>query len=123
MIEIRKLAALDIAFLGSKIVIGEFLLGVLGPAALGLWIASRAHAAFEWLLATYFFAMAFNYLPLLAYAVALTRWGDARALVAQEIDNGRREAMRRYRRGSLLLLLPLVIPVVALIQHRERSLF
>lgn len=121
MINIRKLAAIDIAFLGSRIIIGEFLLGVIGPAALGIFIALRAHSAFQWAMGINFLAMGLNYVPLLVYAVSLTRSGDARALMADEIESGKREAMRKYRRGSLLLLLPFVIPVLALLQRNRAN--
>lgn len=120
MIEIRKLAALDVAFLGSKVIIGEFLLGVLGPVALGVFIASRAHTPFQWVLAIYFLALGLNYIPLVILAVGVTRRGDARSLVADEFGRDKRQTMRNYRRGSLMLLLPLVVPVIALMQRRPR---
>ena len=35
MIEPRRLAAVDLAFLGPIVIVGEFALGVVGPIALG----------------------------------------------------------------------------------------
>jgi hypothetical protein len=61
MIEIRKLAAIDIAFAGPKFVITEFLLGVFGPLALGLFIAMRSHAPQQLVLAAYFASLGLNY--------------------------------------------------------------
>ena len=119
MIEIRKLAAIDLTFLGSKIAIPEFLLGVIGPVALGVFIGVRGHTPAEWLLALYFLLLGLNYVPLLIHAVSLSRSGTAMQEIADEIGAGKREAMRKYRRGSLLLLLPLVVPWLAFSQRRR----
>ena len=43
MIDIRKLAAIDIAFLGKTFIIAEFVLGVFGIGALGVFVAVRGH--------------------------------------------------------------------------------
>jgi hypothetical protein len=42
VIDVRKLAAVDIAFLGAKVILAEFTLGVVGPVALGIFTPSRA---------------------------------------------------------------------------------
>ena len=119
--EVRKLAAIDIAFLGTRIIIAEFLLGVVGSAALGIFVALRSHTAFQLALSAYFLSLAVNYVPLLMYALAIGRAGSARTEVAGELGENTRQAMRRYRRGSLLLLLPFVIPTLAVLQERAES--
>jgi hypothetical protein len=120
MIEIRKLAAIDMAFLGPRLIIAEFALGLFGTVALGLFTLSRAHSAQQVILAAYFIALGINYAPLLVYALAIARTGSARAEVADEVSADRRRAMRKYRRGSLLLLLPFVVPVLAIAQEHRR---
>ena len=47
MIDIRKLAAIDIAFLGKTFIIAEFVLGVFGIGALGVFVAVRGHTLFQ----------------------------------------------------------------------------
>jgi hypothetical protein len=42
MIEIRKLAAVDMVWLGPRIVVGEYGLGVVGPLGLGVLSCARA---------------------------------------------------------------------------------
>ena len=120
MIEIRKLAAIDIALLGRKIITAEFLLGVLGPAALGIFIALRSKTMSQLLLAAYFLSLALNYVPLFLYARAIGRAGTAELEIGAELARDKRGAMRRYRRGSLLLLLPLVVPIAAIRQEQSR---
>ena len=117
MVNLRKLAAIDIAFLGSKIVIAEFAAGVAFCVALGAFIALRAHSASQIALAIYFILLGINYVPLFFYAVAITRARSARSELGDELDDQRR-AMAKYRRQSLLLLIPLLAPILALMQER-----
>ena len=116
MIEIRKLAAIDLAFLGSKIIIPEFLLGVIGPAALGIFIAVRSHTPTQQLLAAYFILLSLNYVPLLFYAIRISRSGTARQEIEGDLAYGKSAAMKKYRRGSMLLLVPFIVPVLAFAQ-------
>ena len=44
LINIRKLAALDIAFLGPKLILAEFGVGVFLSAAIGLATLKRSHS-------------------------------------------------------------------------------
>ena len=120
MIDPRKLAAIDIAFLGSKFVVSEFAVAVLLCVALGSFILLRAVSFSQFALGLYFISLGFNYVPMLFYAAAITKAGSARAEIASELDDQRR-AMAKYRRQSIYLLLPLVVPVVALRNHRRNS--
>ena len=120
MIDIRKLAAIDIAFLGKTFIIVEFVLGAFGIGALGVFVAVRGQTLFQAALAAYLISLAINYVPLMLYAFAIARAGSARGEIADEVGDDRRRAMRKYRRGSLLLPLPLVVPVLAIAQERSR---
>src|SRR5262245_37276876 len=120
MMNVRKLAAIDLAFLGSTFIIAEFAIGVFGCLALGLFVLVRSHTAGGRLMGAYFVALSVNYIPLMAHAISLHRTGNAATEIGDEVALDRRGAMRKYRRGSLLLLLPLVVPVLAVIQERRR---
>jgi hypothetical protein len=109
----RKLAAIDIVFLGSKLVIAEFAGGVLLCAALGTFVLFRGHSFMQLVLGLYFISLGINYVPMLVYAVAITRANSARAEMGDEL-NEKHRAMSKYRRQSLSLLVPLFVPIVAL---------
>ncbi len=47
MINLRKLAAIDIAFLGYKFVLTEHVIGVLFSAALGLFVLFRSQSFWQ----------------------------------------------------------------------------
>ena len=114
MINPRKLAAIDIVFLGSKFVIAEFAGGVVLCAALGTFVLFRSHSLKQLVLGLYLISLGINYLPMLVYALAITRADSARAEMGDELDN-KRWAMTKYRRQSVLLLVPLLVPIVALV--------
>jgi hypothetical protein len=121
IINVRKLAAIDLVFHGPRFILIEFGAGIPLMLALGVFILWRASAltgaAFigYTLLGAYMLSLAANYLPLLFYAVALIRRGDAAAVVAYEVAHKETYAPR-YGAQQMLLLLPLVIPALALWQ-------
>jgi hypothetical protein len=117
MIQPRKLAAIDIAFLGPGLIFAEFGFGVLFPLAMGAFVLLRARAPVQVLLGLHFLALGANYVPLLLHAISLRTRERARAELGSELnDKGR--AMAKYRRQSLYLLLPLVTPIAALADRR-----
>ena len=114
MIDVRKLAAIDLHFLGPRIILAEFGLGV--PIMLALGILSlrvgllRTHALWQIVLGVYLLLLAVNYIPILWCAIDLTRHGNTAAELGDELrDKG--AAMRKYRRQSLWLLVPLAVPI------------
>ena len=120
MINPRKLAAIDIVFLGSKLIIAEFAGGVLLCVALGTFVLFRGHSFWQFALGLYFVSLGINYVPLLVYAVAITRGQSARVEMGDELIDERR-AMAKYRRQSILLLVPLPVPILALARERRRA--
>lgn len=124
MINPRKLAAIDLALLGSKFIIAEFAGGVLLSAALGAFTLIRARSYWQVALGLYLICLGLNYVPMLVYAIVITRDRSARAEIGDELNDTRR-AMAKYRRQSLFLLLPLVVPIAALLQtaagHRQQA--
>jgi hypothetical protein len=120
VIKIRTLAAVDIAFLGPKLILSEFALGVIGPASLGILTLLRSHSLGGLLFGSYLISLGINYVPLLVYAIRIARNHTAHAEIAIE-SSDRKRMFRRYRWQSSLLLLPLVVPMAAIAQEWRRG--
>ena len=122
-LNVRKLAALDIHFLGPALIVTEFALGVVGPFVLGV-LTFRTALRHGWplgltIFGAYLLTLGVNYIPLLLHAVSLVRSGSASDEIAHELSD-RRAAFAKYRRQSLYLLLPFVVPLMAIVQQRKR---
>lgn len=118
-INVRKLAALDMALHGARFILAEFALGVALCGAGGVWILARGdRSAPTLLLGVVLLSAALNYVPLLLHAIALARGGDPRAEVTRELEQ-RNRAFRKYTVQQLLILVPLAIVLLALIQSRR----
>ena len=118
MIDIRRLAAVDIAFLGSRFILAEFSLGVIGSIGLGVLTLVRTHSLGGTVFGAYLLCVGINYVPLLLHAISLVRDGTANQEIADELPEKRR-MFRKYRRQSLFLLVPLVMPILSIIQWRS----
>jgi hypothetical protein len=114
-INVRKLAALDMAFHGPKLIIGEFAIGVCLPLGLGVLSLFRGHARWQSFFGIYMLFLALSYLPLLIHAIFIARKGRVRQEVEAELASGRDELMR-YQRQMFWLLVPLVVPALAIMQ-------
>jgi hypothetical protein len=118
VIDVRRLAAVDLVYLGPRVILAEFALGVVGPLGIGVFTLLRATSGRGVLLAAYFLCLAGNYVPLLHAAIALVRSGTAERTIADE--SGDRQAMfRKYRSQSLWLLVPLAVPLSMLMRSRK----
>jgi hypothetical protein len=118
VIDIRRLAAVDIAFLGSRFILVEFSMGVFGSLGLGALTLVRTHSLGGTLFGAYLVCIGLNYVPLLVHGIDLVRYGTAKQEIADELPEKHR-MFRKYRRQSLLLLVPLVVPILAIVQWRE----
>jgi hypothetical protein len=116
VINIRKLAALDIVFHGSRLILVEFAVGVFLPLTLGLVSLVRSHARWQTVVGTYLVLLAFNYVPLAVYAIIMVRKRSAREEVIDEVAH-REHIASKYMPQSLLLLVPLLVPLAALAQE------
>ena len=115
----RKLAAIDLVFLGSKVIIVEFAIGVFFGVALGFFVLLRGHGSLvQVVLGLYLISIGINYVPMLIYAIAISKANSARAELGSELDN-KSAAMAKYRRQSLWLLVPLSVPVIVITQTRK----
>ena len=115
-ISIRKLAALDILLHGSWLILAEFAAGVFLPLSLGLLSLLRGHLRWQIIVGTYLILLAVNYVPLMAYAIIIIRKGSAHEEAADELTDRSRIASK-YMPQSLLLLIPLVVPVLTVLQE------
>jgi len=118
VIEVRRLAAVDIAFLGSRLILSEFAIGVFGSLGLGILTLVRTRSLSGTVFGAYLVCIGVNYAPLLVHAIDLVRHGTAKQEIADELTEKDR-MFRKYRRQSLLLLVPLVMPIVAIVQWRS----
>jgi hypothetical protein len=115
----RKLAAIDLIFLGPKVIITEFSAGVFLSAVLGIFVLVRGHHSLaQTVLGLYLISLGINYVPMLNYAIRMSRAKSARAELGNELDD-ERVAMAKYRRQSLWLLVPIIVPLMALAQSRK----
>lgn len=101
----RRLAELDTAFLGRRVIVAEFALGVIGGAALGLlslvygWSHRLPIRSWTWLIGIELTAISINYLPLLIEALRL--YGDrarieaARVAIKQAPEEARSYGLRQ----------------------------
>ena len=125
IINIRKLAALDIEFHGPKFILIEFALGVFGCSALGLFsmyfglFHGPNQSLFAVIIGCYLLLIALNYVPLLLYSISIVRHKSAHEEVAHELEH-RDKYAGKYLRQSTLLLIPLAIPALAFYQELQK---
>ncbi len=126
IINVRKLAALDIAFLGPKFILAEFALGVFMCAALGIFSTylgffhGSDHSLFMAIMGCFLLWIALNYIPLFLYAVSIVRHKSAHQEVAYEIAHKDRY-MGKYRlQSAILILAPLGILILSVYQELQK---
>lgn len=125
IINVRKLAALDIVFHGPTFILIEFALGVFGCAALGLFsiyfglFHGPDHSPFAVFMGCFLLWVALNYVPLLIYAISIVRHKSAHQEVTYELEHKDRYA-RKYTHQSIILLLPLAVPALAMYQELQK---
>ncbi len=123
LINVRKLAALDVHFHGSRFVLIEFTVGVVLCAALGVWfVISGLYTGAQRSVSLAVFGIimigiAVNYLSLFLYAVAVIRQHSAQSEVLRELANPGKY-MRLYSiQSALFILLPLALALLAVFQE------
>ena len=98
----------------------EFAAGLLLSTVLGIFVLMRGQAFWEEVLGAYLMCLGINYAPMLLYAVDIIRKQSASGEMAEELSD-KHKAMAKYRRQSLLLLVPLLVPILALTQSRQAT--
>src|SRR5689334_853980 len=81
-LNVRKLVALDMAFLGTRVIVAEYAAGVVLPAALAVLSLRKGNLLFGLPLLW----IALNYVPLFLHSVDLARKGTARQEVGGQLD-------------------------------------
>ena len=119
VIDPRKLAAIHIATLGPTFAVGNFAGTALLCLSLGALILWHADSCQLFTFGFYFLSLCLNYLVMLFFTLEINSREGARSEIGDEL-NERHGAMAEYRRQSIYLLIPVVVPIVAL-QRRYRS--
>ncbi|MEU4480009.1 hypothetical protein AB0F68_18420 [Micromonospora sp. NPDC023966] len=119
--DVRRLAAVDMhGSAGSpvrrRVILVEFVVGLVGCVALGLW-AARGGGPVRAALGGYLALVGLNYAPLALHAVSLSR----RGALERELDGVDVPAeLRYYTPRQLWIFVPLVPVVLAARQARRR---
>jgi hypothetical protein len=97
VVNVRRLAAVDLSGLGPKIIIPEFALAVLGAPALGVLTLLRSTTTAMTILGVSLVGLGVNYVPLLVHAIDLVRRSAVMAEIAREASEPR-VLYAKYRR-------------------------
>ena len=124
-INIRKLVALDICIHGRWIILTEFAFGVIASGILGVYslytFFNNPDSPFFLLLISIVLAwITINYIPMLLYAISIMRHKSASREATFEPIH-REQSMKKYAIQSALLLLPLVVPILAVYQEIAKN--
>ena len=127
LINIRKLAALDIVFHGPRLILAEFIVAVVGGGAFGAlglvaFFRNPAHPFAQVFVGCILSWIAINYVTLLLYSFSIIRHKSAEREVAFELEHKSYYA-RKYTTQSFLLVLPLVVPMLAIIQEAKQRIW
>ena len=112
-LNVRKLVALDMTFLGTRVIVAEYALGVILGLAIGILSVLRG----VYLLGVPLLWIGLNYVPLFLHSVDLARRGTARQEVAAELDDPRKARSYSYR--QVWILVPFAVVLLALAQRRD----
>ncbi len=114
-LNVRKLVALDMTFLGTRVIVAEYAAGVLLSWGLGGLSLLKGLA----LVGIALLWIGLNYVPLFVHAVDLARTGTARQEVAAELADLKQA--RSYSWRQLWILVPLAVVVFDLGQRSTRA--
>jgi hypothetical protein len=120
LIEVRKLAAVDMAWLGTRVILTEYAIGVLLPLALGVLtvrssLSSANPPTWQLLLGLWLIGISANYVPLFLYAVSLANSRTVQAEGKPEIRHA-----RRYGVQQTIILVPFLVVVASTVQELQR---
>jgi hypothetical protein len=120
LIEIKKLAAIDMAWLGPKVILVEYAFGIILPLGLGVFTLHSTFSSPNWLTWQTIFGMwlvsiAANYVPLFLYALSIARAGTVKAESEPELPHA-----RRYGVQQVSILVPFLVVAIAVVQERLR---
>ncbi|HUH97698.1 MAG TPA: hypothetical protein VLZ89_10090 [Anaerolineales bacterium] len=121
MISIRKLAAVDMAWLGTRVIVTEYALGVILPFLLGLLslrsgLRDPKISNGEIILGIWLVTIAANYIPLFIYAVLIAKAGTVKEEGQPEIANA-----KRYGIQQIIILVPFLVVIAAIVQELRQG--
>lgn len=125
LINVRKLAALDLVLHGPWFILAEFGFAVALGAALGVYLtydglfSSQGHSPVALIMGIYTLLLGINYVPLLLHAIDLVRHRAAADELAYELTR-KDYYVRKYSIQQFLVLVPLALPILALQQGAQR---
>ena len=122
MINIRKLVAVDMVWLGTRVIVAEYALGIVLPLILGLLsiragLYESAPSGWETASGSWLLSIAANYIPLFLYAVLIARGGTVKKEGQPELAHA-----KRYGVQQAIILVPFLVVILALLQERHRRL-
>jgi hypothetical protein len=114
--DVRRLAAIDMygawgATRRRRIILAEFITAAVVMVAFGVWLAAFSSGLAGRVLGAWMAGAGVNYVPLAAYAIALSRPG---ALDAELAGAGTGRELRRYSVLQLWIFVPLSLAVLAI---------
>jgi hypothetical protein len=117
-INVRKLAALDLYYRGSRFILFEFGFVVFGIGSLGFLsvILDLTQSAVATAIGVYLLCLGVDYVPLLVYGIVIARRGSAKTEIALELADEAR-FRRKYGVQQALLMVPLFMAMLALSQE------
>ena len=83
MVNVRRLAAVDLSGLGPKIIIPEFAIAVLGAPALGVLTVLRSGSLGTTTFGVALIGLGVNYVPLLIHAIDLVHQSAVEAAICR----------------------------------------
>ena len=113
------------AWLGARVILAEYALGIVLPLILGL-ISIRSgllrplEIGWEAVLGAWLVTIAMNYLPLFIYALRIARAGTAKEEGQPEIVHA-----KRYGVQQVIILVPFLVVALALMQegrYRQKAI-
>jgi hypothetical protein len=122
MIDIRKLAALDMTLHGTRFIIAEFAVGIVLPLIFGFFslragLSGTVQVPRQIVLGLWLIGVAVNYIPLFLYAVDLARKGTVKEEGQPELAH-----VKRYSIQQAILFIPLIVAVLAIVQEASRRI-
>jgi len=117
---IRRLVAVDMAWLGAPFILAEYALGVMLPFILGTLsmragLFGRTPAAWQTIMGFWLVTIAMNYVSLFIYAVLIARGRSVKEEGMAELKNA-----KRYGTQQLIILVPFAVVIAALLQEQSR---
>src|SRR5262245_29078116 len=117
MINVRKLAAVDMASLGTRVIVAAYALGsgfrrILGLLSIRSGVFGSAVVGWETFLGVWLVTIAVNYIPLLYYAVLIAKGGTAKEEGLPEFAHA-----KRYGVQQVIILVPFMVVILALLQE------